>query len=188
MQSYQIVVKTLHGLEDVLEKELNSIGALDIQKHNRAVSFSGNKKLLYEVNYKVRTAISVLKPIATFTVKNEDDLYRGISKINWSIYLNINATFTISTVVNSQYFKHSKYVAYKSKDAIVDQFRRKTGKRPSIDTTSPDLWINVHIADEKCSVSLDSSGDPLFKRGYRLDGHKAPLNEVLAAGMILISG
>ena len=147
-----------------------------------------HKKLLYKANYELRTELSILKPIAGFNVKNEDDLYRNISKINWNHFMEINSTFLVNSVVNSKDFKHSKYVSYKTKDAIVDQFRRKTGKRPSIDTESPDLRINIHISKNECKVSLDSSGDPLFKRGYRIEGYKAPLNEVLAAGMILLSG
>lgn len=182
------IAKTLHGLENVLANELAKLGAQNINPLKRAVEFTGNKKMLYKANYELRTALSILKPISSFIVKNEDDLYRYISKINWNHYMEINSTFVVNSIVNSKDFKHSKYVSYKTKDAIVDQFRRKTGKRPSIDVETPDLRINIHISNNDCNVSLDSSGDPLFKRGYRVEGHIAPLNEVLAAGMILLSG
>jgi len=188
MESYNLIAKTLHGLEPVLADELKQLGAQNIIPLKRAVSFAGYKFLLYQATYNLRTALSILKPVTEFKVRNEDDLYRGISRIQWNKFMNLNSTFAIQSTVNSRFFKHSKYVALKSKDAIVDQFRRKTGKRPSIDTEIPDLKINIHIANDICTVSLDSSGEPLYKRGYRIEGHKAPLNEVLAAGMIKLSG
>lgn len=188
MEKTKYIAKTLHGLESVLVKELTKLGAQNIIPLKRAVEFTGNKKLLYKANYELRTALSILKPITKFNVKNEDDLYLNISKINWNHFMEINSTFIVNSIVNSKDFKHSKYVSYKTKDAIVDQFRRKTGKRPSIDTENPDLRINIHISNNECNVSLDSSGDPLYKRGYRIEGYIAPLNEVLAAGMILLSG
>ncbi|NOZ45636.1 MAG: class I SAM-dependent RNA methyltransferase [Chlorobi bacterium] len=187
LKKFKIIAKTLFGLEDILANEIQNLGGEEITKLKRAVSFTGDQYLLYKANYLLRTAISILKPIANFEVRNEDDLYRYISKINWNHYMEINTTFLINAIVNSNNFKHSKYVAYKTKDAIVDQFRRKTGQRPSIDTETPDIKINVHITNNNCTVSLDSSGEPLFKRGYRLSGHKAPLNEVLAAGMIILA-
>ena len=168
--------------------ELVAIGAGNIQKLNRAVSFSGDLRLLYRSNLELRTALRILVPIARFKVTNESELYDEIGNIDWSDYLDVESTLAVDGVVHSQFFNHSKYVALKTKDAIVDQFRRKTGKRPSVDTQEPDCRLNVHIHKDQCSVSLDSTGMSLHKRGYRKTRHRAPLNEVLAAGLLLIAG
>jgi len=185
---FDIVATTLYGLEDLLIQELDALGAQNIQKLNRAVSFTGNKKVLYRVNLETRTALRILMPIHTFHAKDEDQLYRNVREIDWSEYLGVKRTLAIDSVVNSEKFTHSHYVSLKVKDAIVDQFRDKTGKRPSVDLENPSLRINVHIDDTECSLALDSSGDSLHRRGYRTEKNLAPVNEVLAAGMVQLSG
>lgn len=182
---FEIVVTTLLGLEDVLEKELLDIGVRNPEILGRAVRFYGNQEYLYRCNYELRTGLRVLKPIRSFTVNSEDQLYRQIQKIDWSQYLSNNKTFAVDATTYGTIFTHSKYVALKTKDAIVDQFREKTGQRPSIDVTRPSVKINIHIAHNECTVSLDSSSTPLSKRGYKTEQTFAPLSEVLAAGMIL---
>lgn len=183
-----MVAKTFRGLEDVLVKELNDLGALKVQKKTRMVEFVGDKKLMYKANFHLRTALRILKPIAEFKVKDENELYTSIQTLDWSKIFSNEETFAIDSVVNSDFFSHSKYVALKVKDAIADQFRDKFGKRPYVDTNDPDVRINVHISNNICTISLDSSGESLHKRGYRTKTTKAPLNEILAAGMILLSG
>lgn len=188
MDKFTILVKTFQGLEDVLAKELETIGAENIILKTRAVEFTGDQEILYKANYLIRTAIRVLKPVYNFSAKDEDSLYYGIKSVDWLKYLDEKKTIAVDSVVSSSYFKHSKYVALKTKDAIVDQVREKRTLRPSIDVINPDVRINIHIVNDKLTVSLDSSGDSLFKRGYRSSGGEAPLNEVLAAGIILLSG
>ena len=183
-----MLAKTFYGLEDVLAEELRSIGAQNIKVLNRAVTFTGNQRLLYDANLSLRTALSILKPIAEFDARNEDQLYREIKKIDWANYFTVDETFIVDSTVNSTQFTHSHYVALKVKDAIVDQFRDRFNKRPSIDLDHPDLRINIHISENYCTVSLDSSGESLHRRGYRKAAIKAPLNEVLAAGMVILSG
>ncbi len=183
----QLVARTFFGLEDVLAKEIQGLGGRNIQILRRAVSFEGDTACMYKANLWLRTAISVLKYTDSFKARDEDALYKGIKKINWPAFFDVNKTMAIHAVVVSPYFKHSKYPALKAKDAIVDLFREKTGKRPTVDTKSPDFVINIHIADDMVTVSMDSSGIPLFKRGYRKFGEKAPLNEALAAGLVLLS-
>ena len=184
----KLTAKTFQGLENVLAKELELLGAEDITILKRAVSFSGNKELLYKSNLHLRTALRILHPIYTFIATNENDLYKKVSEFDWSAYLKLSQTFAIDSVVFSDYFTHSKYAALKCKDAIVDQFRDKTGKRPSIETKTPDVQFNVHVYKDEFTISIDSSGDSLHKRGYRNSQHDAPLNEVLAAGMLLLTG
>ncbi len=184
----QMLAKTFKGLEDVLAKELENLNASNITILHRAVSFSGNKELLYKANFHLRTALKILLPIKQFKAKNEYELYNEIKKIRWAKYLDLEGTFAIDSVVNSQYFTNSQYVTYKVKDAIVDQYRANFNIRPSINTKNPSLRINLHISEENCTLSLDSSGESLHKRGYRLKSTEAPLNEVLAAGMIYLSG
>jgi putative N6-adenine-specific DNA methylase len=184
----KFVAKTLYGLENVLAEELVSIGATDIQKVNRAVTFSGDKKLLYRANYSLRTALSVLMNIADFRIRSKDDLYRGGSGIEWDRYLDADDTFSIVPVVNSPHFSHTGYPGLILKDAIADYFRKKSGRRPSVDTVDPEVLINLHISNDTVTVSLDSSVIPLFKRGYRQGSAAAPLNEVLAAGILMIAG
>ncbi len=184
----KFVAKTLHGLEDILIQELKDLGAKEINKLKRAVSFEGDKELLYRANYELRTAIRILKPIYNFTARSERQLYHKIFSYNWAMHFDNKKTIAISSSVYSDFFNHSQYVALKTKDAIVDQFRNKTGKRPDIDTRNPDIWLNVHVYEDEFTVSLDSSGNSLHRRGYRDMGHMAPLNEVLSAGMLLMAG
>ena len=185
---FDIVAKTFFGLEDVLAKEVENLGAEDIKKETRAVIFKGDKKLLYSSNYNLRTATKILKPIHKFNAKNEVELYKHVDEIDWTELLSRGDTLTVNTVLNSAHFGHSQFISQKVKDAVVDQLRKKTGRRPSVDTKDPTLRIHIHINQESCTLSLDSSGESLHKRGYRVDGHVAPINEILAAGMVLLSG
>ncbi len=187
-KSFELVAKTFKGLENVLATEITNLGGKDVKVLNRAVSFKADQMLLYKSNLWLRTALKVLKPIHTFKARNEVELYKGIAQIDWSEYMNVDDTLSINTVVTSPYFNHSQFVALKAKDAIVDQFREKFNKRPSIDVENPTLLLNIHLAEDECVVSLDSSGESLHRRGYRLNSVLAPLNEVLAAGMIMLTG
>lgn len=186
-QNFKMIAKTLFGLEEVLEKELRNLGAMRIKKGVRMVSFEGDLGFLYKANMMLRTAIRILVPIHSFRARNEVDLYDGIYQMNWSKYLGPHDTLAVHGTIASKFFNHSQYVALKTKDAIVDQIRNKTGRRPDVDTKHPDLRISVHINDQTVDVSLDSSGEPLYKRGYRDKTNIAPINEVLAAGLILLS-
>ena len=187
-KEFELIAKTFMGLEPVLAKELTQLGANDIQIGRRMVSFTGNKELMYRANFQLHTAIRILKPITHFKAKSADDVYEEIKKVDWTEYLDNNKTFAVDAVVFSDEFRHSKFVAYKVKDAIVDQFREKTGQRPNISVANPDIRLNIHVAEDKCTLSLDSSGESLHRRGYRQESVEAPLNEVLAAGMILMTG
>ena len=186
--NFKMVAKTLFGFEPLLAKELRNLGAMDVKEGVRSVSFVGDKGFMYKANLSLRTAIKVLKPIETFKVFSEEDLYKQIYKIDWENYLDAHETLAIDATVHSEKFTHSKYVALKSKDAIVDRFREKFGKRPGVDLDYPTLRINIHIEKENCTVSLDSSGQSLHKRGYKTATNIAPINEVLAAGLLLHSG
>jgi len=188
MEKFTLLAKTFHGLENVLSDELELLGAENIEKKNRAVQFTGDTELMYKLNYHLRTAIKILKPIKVFHARNENEFYSGIQTVKWINYLNEKKTLAVDSVISSPFFKHSKYISLKTKDAIVDQIREIRGLRPSIDVIDPDLGINIHIVDDKVTVSLDSSGAPLFKRGYRSSGGEAPLNEVLAAGILKLTG
>ena len=183
-----MIAKTIFGLEEVLMDELNKLGAKDIEQHNRAVSFVGDKGFMYKANICLRTALRVLIPIHSFTVQDEKSLYDRIQSINWEDYMDVTDTLAIDTVLNSELFTHSQYISQKAKDAIVDQFRAKHNERPSVDLDNPTLRIHLHIFQNTCTVALDSSGDSLHKRGYRDKTNLAPINEVLAAGMILLTG
>lgn len=183
-----MIAKTFFGFEEILAKELRMLGAQEVEEGTRMVSFKGDKGFMYKANLSLRTALKILKPIYYFRANNEAGLYKGISGMNWSQYLNPNQTFVIDTTVHSEYFTHSQYVSQKTKDAIVDQFRSKTGQRPSVDKDYPDLRINIHIDKDQVSVALDTSGASLHQRGYKTATNIAPINEVLAAGMILLSG
>ena len=187
-QKYELIAKTFMGLEPVLAKELTQLGASDVEIGRRMVSFTGDKEMMYRANFQLHTAIRILKPIRHFKAKSADDVYDEIKKIDWTEYLGTDKTFTVDSVVFSEEFRHSKFVSYKVKDAIVDQLREKTGKRPNISISNPDIRLNMHIAEDKCTLSLDSSGESLHRRGYRQESVEAPLNEVLAAGMIMLSG
>ena len=188
LQEQELIAKTFMGLEPVLAKELTQLGANNIQIGRRMVSFTGNKEMMYRANFQLHTAIRILKPIRHFKAKSADDVYEEIKKVDWSEYLELDNTFSVDSVVFSEEFRHSKFVSYKVKDAIVDQFRERTGQRPNISVTNPDIRLNMHIAEDDCTLSLDSSGESLHRRGYRQESVEAPLNEVLAAGMILMTG
>lgn len=179
----------MYGLEDILVTELKNLGAQDIEKGVRSVSFKGDQGFMYKANIALRTAIRVLKPIQYFSVRDENELYQKLKLIEWEQFMNVESTFSIGAVVNSKNFTtNSHYISLKSKDAIVDYFRHKYHKRPNVDIKHPDVKIHVHIKNDSCSVSLDSSGDSLHKRGYRGATNIAPINEVLAAGLVLLSG
>ena len=183
-----MVAKTMSGLEEVLAEELTALGADNLQIGRRMVSFTGDQMLMYKANIHCRTALRILKPLFKFKAKDADEVYEEIKKFKWDDYMSEKNTFVIDEVVYSSLFTHSKFVAYRSKDAIADYFLAKTGKRPSVSITNPDIFVNVHISENQCTVSLDSSGESLHKRGYRIAQTEAPLNEVLAAGMILKTG
>jgi putative N6-adenine-specific DNA methylase len=182
------LAKTFFGLEDILAAELKAIGASEIQVLKRAVSFRGDLKLLYRANLELRSALRILQFLGTFEARDPDALYRGVKAFNWLSRLKPEGTFAIDSVVNSPFFRHSKYATFRTKDAIADQFIERKGKRPSIDLERPDLRLNLHIRETKVTLSFDSSGDSLHKRGYRLSKTEAPLNEALAAGLILQTG
>ena len=184
----KLTIKTLYGFEDILADEVSELGGTNIKKITRGITCEGNPEFLYRANLGLRTALKILVPIHTFHAKNEKELYDQTMDFDWSIFLDVDQTFAIDTVVFSEIFKHSKYVGLKAKDAIVDQFRNKYRRRPSISTDRPDVLINLHCARDFFTISLDSSGAPLNQRGYREEGHRAPMNEVLAAGMIKLSG
>jgi len=186
--NFEMIAKTYHGLEDVLAKELLQLGAQDIKTLRRAVKFKGDLGFMYKANLSLRTAVRIIKPIKNFKVRNEDQLYRELRNIDWEQYMNIDDKFAVDSFVNSAHFNHSLYVALKTKDAIVDQFRDRCGMRPDVDLDHPNLRVNVHITDETCTLSIDSSGKSLHKRGYRLETNEAPISEALAAGLILLSG
>ena len=183
-----MIAKTFQGLENVLAKELTELGANDVQIGRRMVSFSGDKELMYRANFQLRTAIRILKPIKHFRATTADEVYEAVKAMDWTEYLDNDTTFAVDSVVFSTEFRHSKFVAYKVKDAIVDQFREKTGNRPNVRITNPDLQLHIHVAEFDCTLSLDSSGESLHRRGYRQESVEAPLNEVLAAGIIMQTG
>lgn len=185
----KIIAKTSFGLEDVLIEELKELDITEIEKGNRAVTFHATKEELYKANIWLRTANRLIMPFKEFTIKSDADLYNQIKKIEWEAIFDVNQTFSIDSTVFSPLFNHTKYAAFKTKDAIADRFRDRFDKRPDVDTINPHIRINIHInADNVCTVSLDSSGDPLFKRGYRDSRSIAPIKEDLAAGLILLSG
>ena len=187
--NFKMTATTLKGLEGVLADELKQLGAQDIKKGIRSVTFRGDQGFLYKANIALRTAIRILKPIKTCKIYDEEDLYEAIQKIKWEKYLDVEGTFAIGAVVNSKNFtSNSHYIALKSKDAVADYFRHKYSKRPNVDLDYPDVKIHVHIQKDWCTISLDSSGDSLHKRGYRSATNIAPINEVLAAGLVLLSG
>lgn len=187
-QKFQMVAKTFQGLEDVLRDELISLGAENVEMGRRMVSFEGDLEMMYRANLCCRTALRILKPIEKFTASDPDELYDIVRDIEWEKYMTPQTTFSIDSTVNSDEFSHSKYVTYRVKDGIVDHFRDKYGERPSIRVSGADLMLNVHIFDDRITISLDSSGEPLSKRGYRVEQTAAPINEVLAAGIIMKTG
>ncbi len=187
-QNFKMVAKTLFGLEPILAKELKNLGAIKVQEGVRNVSFYGDSGFMYKANLALRTAIRILKPFTSFKVQNEQDLYNGIKNIYWEDFLFHDKTFAITATLSTDLFSHSHYVALKTKDAIADYFREKYNKRPSVDLDYPNLNIDIHIAKNICTVSFDSSGQSLHKRGYKSSTNIAPINEVLAAGLVLLSG
>ena len=186
-QNYKMVATTIMGLEDVLAEELKRIGAQNVKVFNRAVEFFGDLGFMYKVNLNVRTAIRILKPIYEFNASNEKELYQKIYTFKWEKYFGFNNTLSIHATGKSDVFNHSMYTALKTKDAIVDSFRSSYGKRPNVDLVNPDIKININVKNTKFIVSLDSSGPSLHKRGYKVASVEAPINEVLAAGLILLS-
>lgn len=187
-QEFELIAKTFMGLEPVLAQELTQLGANNVQIGRRMVSFTGNKEIMYRANFQLHTAIRILKPIAKFKAKSAEDMYEEVKKIDWSKYLENKKTFSVDSVVYSDDFRNSRFVTYKVKDAIVDWFRDNTGTRPNISVSNPDIRLNIHIAEDDATLSLDSSGDSLHRRGYRQESVEAPINEVLAAGLIEMTG
>lgn len=187
METFDIIATTQFGLEEILATELRQLGASDVTILNRAVKFRGDNEMLYKSNLWLRTAIKVLKPIHAFRANNESQLYSGIKKIQWENYFTIKKSFAIDSVCHSTVFTHSQFVALKSKDAIADRFRERVNLRPSVNTENPDVRINIHVSETMVIVSLDSSGNMLGKRNYRIDQVEAPISEILAAGIILLS-
>lgn len=185
---FLMLAKTFKGLEEVLAQELIELGANDVQLERRAVSFRGDKALLYRANLCLRTAIRILVPIASFKAKDTDALYNQVKALNWSQYMTADQTFAIDATVYSESFRNSRFVTYRVKDAIADYWIDKAHKRPSVSTQIPDILLNVHVANEQVTISLDSSGESLHKRGYRVATTEAPISEVLAAGMLLLAG
>ena len=185
---FELIAKTFMGLEPVLAKELTKLGANNVQIGRRMVSFTGDKEMMYRANFQLHTAIRILKPIKHFKARSAEDVYNEVKKIDWSQYITKGKTFVVDSVVYSDEFRNSKFVSYKVKDAIVDQFRETTGDRPNISISNPDIRLHIHIAEDNATLCLDSSGESLHRRGYRQETVEAPLNEVLAAGMILMTG
>ncbi|MEI7594459.1 MAG: THUMP domain-containing protein [Bacteroidota bacterium] len=183
-----MIAQTFAGMEDVLARELLKLGASNIKTERRAVSFFGDKGFLYKANFCCRTAMRILKPIANFKCPNEDALYEGIKAINWLDLMEVDDTFVIDAICFNSTINHSHFASLKAKDAIADKFREAKNARPSIDKANPNLKVFIHISNNYCNVSLDSSGEQLFKRAYRIKTNAAPINEILAAGMVLMSG
>ncbi len=183
-----MLAKTFKGLEQVLASELIELGANNIQIQRRAVSFTGDKRMLYAANFCLRTASRILVPIATFKAKTADDIYNHVKQVDWAQYMTTKTTFQIDATVYSDLFRHSQFITYRVKDAIVDWWMEHSGVRPNVQLTNPDLYLNVHIAGDIVTLSLDSSGESLHKRGYRVANTQAPINEALAAGMLLLAG
>ena len=188
MAEFELIAKTFQGLEEVLAGELVALGANNVQIGRRMVSFTGDNALMYKANFHLRTAVRILKPILHFKASDADEVYNVIKSIEWEEYLDANSTFSVDSVVYSDVFRHSKFVAYRVKDAIADYFNEKTGRRPSVRLNNPDLVFHIHIAHEECTLAFDSSGESLHRRGYRVETGAAPINEVLAAGMIMLTG
>lgn len=189
MTEFKIIVKTFQGLEEVLAKELINLGANNVEIGRRMVAFTGDKEMLYKANFCTRTAVKVLKPIKEFKAKDADEVYEEAKKIDWEKYMDVKSTFLVDSVIFSENFRHSKFVAYRVKDAIADYWREKSGgDRPNVVISNPDLRIHVHIAEDEVTIALDSSGESLHQRGYKTATVQAPLNEVLAAGLIMLTG
>ena len=189
MKNFRLVAKTSFGLENILADEIKAIGGQNITLGNRAVFYEGDLKIIYKSNYFLRTALRVLKEIEFFHFKNVEQFYLKCKNFEWKHHFGVEQSFVIhSTVGNSKDFTNSMFASLKAKDAIADYFRNKIGKRPNVDTENPEIVIDLHIHGDTCVISLDSSGESLHKRGYRMNQGEAPLNEVLAAGMIQLAG
>lgn len=188
VEKFEIIAKTFEGLEDVLAEELKLLGAEDIKVASKSVSYIGNKEMLYKSNFRLRSALRILKPIYTFNARTVDEFYGQAKKFDWTSVMELNHKFAVDSVVDSEHFVHSRYVALKLKDAIADQFRDKFGKRPFIDPKNPQIQFHVSVVGDLCTIMLDSSGEPLHRRGYRESQEGSPINESLAAGLILRSG
>ena len=186
-KNFYMLAKTMYGLEKILSEELKELGAQDVKLMNRAVSVRGDKGFMYKANLNLRTALRILKPIRHFQAKNEKELYKRLCEIDWTNLFDLDNTFSTHATTHSEIFKHSKYASLLMKDAIADTFRKKFNKRPNVNAYNADIIFNLHISKHTCTVSLDSSGDSLHKRGYKLNTVTAPINEVLAAGLILLS-
>ena len=186
--NFKMLAKTLYGFEPILAKELRNLGAGNVKEGVRNVTFEGDTGFMYKANLSLRTALKIFRPIKSFKVFNEKQLYRNIYAIDWSDYFHSDQTFAFDTTMHSDAFNNSLFVSQRSKDALVDKFRDVERKRPSVNTANPDIRINIHIHDNDCTVSLDSSGASLHQRGYRIATNIAPINEVLAAGLLLLSG
>ncbi|MES2656111.1 MAG: THUMP domain-containing protein [Bacteroidota bacterium] len=185
---FKMIAKTQQGLEPLLEKELQQLGAQNTQRLKRAVSFEGDKALLYKANLYARLALKILVPFYQFKARNDKQLYDAVGKIDWSTFMNVDGSLAIDGLLRSDFFNHSQYIALKTKDAIVDQFREKFNRRPDVDIINPDLRLNIHIFKDDVTLSLDASNDSLHKRGYREETNRAPLNEVTAAAIVKMSG
>ena len=181
---FDVVITTLQGLEQLCAREVTDLGGNAVRDSNRVVYCNGDKDFIYKANLRLRTGLKVLKPLSSFMVRDELDLYKRSKRIDWPAIFDTSQTFAIDTAVNSPVIKHSQFAMHRLKDAIVDRFRESSGRRPSIDPKRPDISIHLHISNRECHVSLNSSGEPLNKRGYRPREAEAPLNEVLAAGII----
>ena len=188
MTEFKIIAKTFQGLEEVLAKELIDLGANNVEIGRRMVSFTGDKEMLYKANFCTRTAVKILKPIKEFKANDADEVYEVVKQMDWEQWMDVKSTFLVDSVIFSDNFRHSKFVAYRVKDAIADYWREKTGDRPNVGISNPDLRINVHIAEDEVTISLDASGESLHQRGYKTATVAAPLNEVLAAGLIMLTG
>jgi putative N6-adenine-specific DNA methylase len=187
-ENLKIQIKTFFGLEQILAEEIKKLGGKNVEIKNRAVNCEGDLGFLYKINYSARTALKILIPIFEFKAFNQHQFYTKLSAIAWEEYLDVDQSFAIDSTVNSETFKHSQFVTLKMKDAIVDYFQDKFKRRPNVETRSPDIKFHLHIDRELVTISLDSSGDPLFKRGYRKEQGEAPINEVLASGMLQLAG
>ena len=188
MDNFNIIATTFFGLEGVLSEEIKALGARNVKILTRAVSFTGNNTLLYKANYFLRTALKILVPITSFSAYNDKEFYDYLYKINWQDYMAVSDTFAVDCTASGPIFTHSKYLALKCKDAIADYFRSKKGRRPDVDTQYPDLRINVHVHNAQVNISLDSTGIPMSKRGYKTRQTEAPVNEVLASGILKLTG
>lgn len=188
MENYRMHAKTFYGFETILAKEIAALGGADVKVGNRMVTFSGDNGFLYKANYSLRTALRILKPIASFRAETEDELYDKCYDFHWENIFSPEQSFRIDFTVNSRNFKHSQFAALRLKDAIVDRFRDRLGERPNVSKNQPDIYINLHISHSRVNLSLDSSGEPLFKRGYRKETGPAPINEVMAAGLLELAG